>query len=300
MNKFILQIFIFLCFGADSDLFSQCNSTELLNIDKVVTNSRTGSSCNHTAQIDLLVNSKGNASACLVYTSGGAEKKICWNGGTTLSNHLVTFDADCNTSISLIAFPNPTGGGSPCSGPTAPTSFSTILPVEYVTFAATPQNDKIKLEWSTASETNNDYFTIERSGDGRIFDAIGIIDGAGNSSDELYYEFKDESPLQGINYYRINQTDFDGQYSYSEIRSVRHNGAGKIAISPRHTDGRLDINTEMKSYDVAAYSSTGQEVSRFVALSGHQSVSIESLQAGIYFIKVASGSVSETIKIVKY
>jgi hypothetical protein len=156
------------------------------------------------------------------------------------------------------------------------------------------------LTFSTASETNNDYFTIERSADGRSFDAIGEIKGAGNNTEEKHYEFTDENPLSGINYYRIKQTDFDGQYSYSEIRSVRHTGKGNVAISPRSTDGRLDISTEMESYDVAIYSSAGQEVARFAALAGHQTVSIDALQAGVYFVKVMSGAESETIRVVKY
>jgi hypothetical protein len=170
------------------------------------------------------------------------------------------------------------------------------LPVNFINFNI----ESNKLSFSTSSETNNDYFTIERSGDGRSFDAIGEIKGAGNSSEEKHYEFTDENPLPGINYYRIKQTDFDGQYSYSEIRSVRHTGKGNVAISPRSTDGRLDISTEMESYDVAVYSSAGQEVARFAALSGHQSVSIEALQAGVYFVKVMSGAESETVRVVKY
>ncbi len=170
------------------------------------------------------------------------------------------------------------------------------LPVSFSSFYA--YNNK--LSFSTASETNNDYFTIERSGDGRTFDAIGEIKGAGNSTEEKHYEFTDENPIQGINYYRIKQTDFDGQYSYSEIRSVRHTGKGNVAISPRSTDGRLDISTEMESYDVAVYSSAGQEVARFAALAGHQTVSIDALQAGVYFVKVMSGTESETVRVIKY
>ena len=175
-----------------------------------------------------------------------------------------------------------------------------VLPVEFLKFYAKTSGKTSIISFSTASETNNDYFTIERSGDGSDFDAIGEIDGAGNSSEERHYEFTDRIPLPGFNYYRIKQTDFDEKYSYSEIRSVRHYGAGKIVVSPRNTDGRLDIRTEMDSYEVAIYSSAGQEVSRFSAMSGHQSVDIESLQAGIYFVKVVSGATSETVKIVKY
>lgn len=194
------------------------------------------------------------------------------------------------------------GGGSAGTGRISAISISgnAALPVTFKNINIEIIHNKGILAFSTASETNNDYFTIERSGDGSDFDAIGEIDGAGNSSEERHYEFTDRNPLPGFNYYRIKQTDFDGKYSYSEIRSVRHYGAGNIVVSPRNTDGRLDIRTEMDSYEVAIYSSAGQEVSRFSALSGHQSVGIESLQSGIYFVKVVSGATSETVKIVKY
>jgi Secretion system C-terminal sorting domain len=174
------------------------------------------------------------------------------------------------------------------------------LPIKIKSFDVKTINNSSSLKLVTASETNNDYFTIERSGDGRSFDGIGEIKGAGNSTEEKHYEFTDENPLPGINYYRIKQTDFDGQYSYSEIRSVRHAGKENVAISPRNTDGRLDITTEMESYDVAVYSSAGQEVARFAALAGHQTVNIEALQAGVYFVKVMSGTESETVRVVKY
>lgn len=172
----------------------------------------------------------------------------------------------------------------------------TALPIKIRSFNANKTENSSFLKLVTASETNNDYFTIERSGDGRSFEAIGEIKGAGNSAEEKHYEFTDENPLPGINYYRIKQTDFDGQYSYSEIKSVQHTGHSKIVISPLHTDGRLHIHTDMQGYDVAVFSSAGQEVTRFTELSGYQSVSIESLQSGLYIVKV----LDQTFKVFKY
>ncbi|MBK8886659.1 MAG: T9SS type A sorting domain-containing protein [Saprospiraceae bacterium] len=156
-------------------------------------------------------------------------------------------------------------------------------------------NYNSNISFSTASETNNDYFTIERSGDGRSFESIGEIKGAGNSNQELSYEFVDESPLAGINYYRIKQTDFDGAYSYTEIRSVRHQ-TKNVIVSPNRTDGKLNVTSELDNYDVVIYNTGGQEVQRHMALSGDQSLSIETLQAGVYFVKV----MDQTIRILKF
>ena len=169
------------------------------------------------------------------------------------------------------------------------------LPVKFVNFDVAYKSKQSKLIFSTASETNNDFFTIERSIDGAEFDAIGEIKGAGNSSSELQYEYVDENPLPGINYYRVKQTDFDGKYSYTEIKSVRHH-VGKITISPLRTNGRLQITSTQDNYDVALYNAAGQEVFRKNRLNGDQTIDIESLEAGIYFVKI----VDQTFKIIKY
>lgn len=95
------------------------------------------------------------------------------------------------------------------------------LPVELLYFDGKVYKDKTSLTWSTATELNNDHFQIERSADGRSFDAIGKVNGAGTSYETLHYAFTDEKPLAGWNYYRLKQVDFDGQYAYSPVRAVQ-------------------------------------------------------------------------------
>lgn len=94
------------------------------------------------------------------------------------------------------------------------------LPVEYISFSAKKKNEKVLLSWQTASEYNNAYFELERSIDGRNFESLGSVKGAGNSHELLDYSFMDTSPRIGINYYRLKQIDYDGKYEYSELRSV--------------------------------------------------------------------------------
>lgn len=106
-----------------------------------------------------------------------------------------------------------------------------ILPIELLSFTANYNSDlptgqagnAVDIKWSTASETNNDFFTIERSADGMFFTEINVVDGAGNSTSVLNYSTVDGSPLSNISYYRLKQTDFNGNYSYSEIISVEKN-----------------------------------------------------------------------------
>jgi len=94
------------------------------------------------------------------------------------------------------------------------------LPVSMIGFYAEKVFDGAELTWITATENNNDYFTIERSLDGIEFEAIGKVDGAGNSNVVRTYKFSDYGPLSGIVYYRIKQTDFNGEFEYSDIISL--------------------------------------------------------------------------------
>jgi len=95
-----------------------------------------------------------------------------------------------------------------------------ILPIELVKFETIPENNSVKVKWETNSEVNNDYFTIEKSNDGTQFLPVGTVHGAGTSSATLSYSFVDDQPYQGINYYRLKQVDYDGQFTYSKTISV--------------------------------------------------------------------------------
>jgi hypothetical protein len=94
------------------------------------------------------------------------------------------------------------------------------LPIELLYFNGYPIGSSNHLVWSTASEDNNDYFTIEKTIDGIIYDQIVIIDGAGSSHSQLHYEYFDLNILNIVNYYRLKQTDYDGKFVYSPIISI--------------------------------------------------------------------------------
>jgi len=102
------------------------------------------------------------------------------------------------------------------------------LPIELLSFTAEPVNSNVNLNWRTATETNNDFYTIERSLDDQVFDTVCIVKGAGNSSSVLNYSAEDLNPLNGTSYYRLKQTDFDGKYTYSQLVPVFRNAADKI------------------------------------------------------------------------
>lgn len=106
-----------------------------------------------------------------------------------------------------------------------------ILPIELGEFTAYHNGHEVELEWTTITELNNDHFTVQRTLDGKTFEDIALVDGAGTSSQELYYSYTDRQPYQGISYYRIKQTDFDGKFEYSELISVRSGEKGLILVA---------------------------------------------------------------------
>lgn len=106
------------------------------------------------------------------------------------------------------------------SGATCPDCTS-ILPIELTRFNAERDGDYVNLTWITATERNNDYFTVEQSENGFDFVVVGYMNGAGNSSTPLAYKLIDSSPtIDKISYYRLKQTDYDGVFTYSDIVSV--------------------------------------------------------------------------------
>jgi hypothetical protein len=95
------------------------------------------------------------------------------------------------------------------------------LPIVLLHFDAAVNNEnQVDIEWLTATETNNDYFRIERTRDGVSFETVAIVDGAGNSTQSLHYTTTDAHPYNGVSYYRLTQVDFNGMQSYSEIVAV--------------------------------------------------------------------------------
>ena len=100
-------------------------------------------------------------------------------------------------------------------------NLNTVLPVQLIAFTAKPADHAVELAWSTASELNNDYFSVEKSTDGISFIEAGRLNGMGNSTVQTNYAATDMEPYPGLSYYRLKQVDFDGQRSYSPIVAVQ-------------------------------------------------------------------------------
>ena len=167
------------------------------------------------------------------------------------------------------------------------------LPVELLEFTAQFNQEKVDLSWITASETNNAFFAVERSNNGRDFEEIELIEGAGNSSHALRYEAKDNNPHTGLNYYRLKQIDFDGTYSYSEIEVVEV-VKGRVKVYPNPVADALYISLsefEKGSAHFSVSNISGKEViSGETAVNAGVSVirldEVTSLIPGTYIVRV--------------
>ena len=124
----------------------------------------------------------------------------------------------------------------------------TVLPIELLSFRADALNTAVALDWVTASESGNSHFVVERSNDGEQFSAIGQVAGAGDSYTTIEYDFSDEHPVRGINYYRLKQVDLDGGSSYSQVEAVSF-GVSIVAGTPfpNPAGETVNVNLDVKS-----------------------------------------------------
>lgn len=171
-----------------------------------------------------------------------------------------------------------------------------VLPIELMDFSAVKKDAVVLLEWSTASEINNQYFELERSIDGVDFQVIKKIDGAGNSNSILEYSYIDDSPLNGVNYYRLKQTDFDGKFSLSNIRAVRME-SGEISIYPNPTSGLVNIENYSKLKSISIADVNGKLLRTFNSSDGP--IDFSGLMNGIYFLRIETATETISKKLVK-
>ena len=180
---------------------------------------------------------------------------------------------------------------------------SSPLPIELINFEAMCDSRKVNLNWTTASETNNDYFTIERSGGAINWQIIGKVDGAGNSNQILNYSLIDAEPLQDVSYYRLKQTDFDGLFKYSSIVAVtcENNDFSTINIYPNPNIGRFTIDGVKQNAVLIIFNTLGEKMTEQNISSEKTEIYLSNLPSGIYFVQMISerGSVIQKISVNK-
>ncbi|MFT5860695.1 MAG: hypothetical protein ACI865_002809 [Flavobacteriaceae bacterium] len=165
------------------------------------------------------------------------------------------------------------------------------LPIELLSFTGLAKDTHVELHWITSSEVNNDYFNIERSEDGVNFTSISRIDGAGNSIQTLNYSTIDDRPFDGISYYRLKQTDYDGKSSYSAIEavefSVKNDFILEIYPNPFSIKTTVHTSKNIKASSLIVYNSYGRVVKQIKNISGQTfTFARENLLSGLYFMNL--------------
>jgi hypothetical protein len=210
-------------------------------------------------------------------------------GGTGSAAGTGTITSAPFATFSVFTLGNATGGTNP-------------LPIQLKSFEAKPLANKVDIQWVTASELNNDYFTLERSSDGQEFAEVVRIPGKGTKQSESVYSFLDERPIIGKSYYRLKQTDFDKKSTYSKIVLVElelgHNPV--VIVYPNPATEEL-FSVQMKGFtpeetvQIKLSDSMGRTVltdqTRVGASELHEiKISKTGLAPGVYILIVSSRS----------
>lgn len=183
------------------------------------------------------------------------------------------------------------GGDGDITGPGVldENSSNGVLPIELISFNANLNGEVVEILWATASETNNEFYTLERSDDGVNWDIIGEVDGAGNSSERLDYNFTDFDPTPGLSYYRLKQTDYDGKLEYFAPVVVLYEPDNLFKVFPNPTVDVIQLTTssDLKNARILIKDLGGKLKISNVAYSPHQaSVDLTALPTGVYILEI--------------
>jgi parallel beta-helix repeat protein len=161
---------------------------------------------------------------------------------------------------------------------------SPVLPVTFVSVRALEHFGAIRIEWSTASESNNSHFEVQKSEDGSVFYTIGIVKSKGNTTQLNAYNFDDNKPNRGINYYRIKQVDVDGKSELTKVISVDWNTHQGLQVFPNPAKDKLVIACESTSY-YKIINIFGHEIMNGQLSDNQTELDISALPSGLYWVK---------------
>jgi hypothetical protein len=232
----------------------------------------------HHHQLGHIINTAGVMHFSIA--NGQVKRLINTNdeaGGDYVMSHSIINDPCSPAAMTMISGPAP--GCAP-------------LPVELISFDAVLNNKReVDLLWTTASEINNHYFSVERSVDLFTFTEVAHVNGAGNSSSLQTYTAKDEHPLKGTSYYRLHQVDFDGTSTHTNYRAIylEDEEINNIRIVPNPAIDFISLSLPDNSYhEIRIYDLSGKMVVS-KTINEEDLISIEQLENGLYFIQ-AMGS----------
>lgn len=239
----------------------------------------------NTAHLRFLVDDDGN------FANGGTQ--CYYNGDGTgivisYSNPTITISNISTTHIPNNAFKFVT---------IASINIATPLPVEVVAFQAEKNSKKtVDLTWQTVSERNNDFFTIYKSSDAQNWDYFGSMDGAGNSNSILNYYLEDPAPYTGNNYYKLTQTDFNGETTEIGTRVVSFENGTNYSLYPNPASGLCTIGgVNNETFKASIYNQFGALVA---IVENNNSIDTKSFAEGVYYVQIEDNFGLQNLKLV--
>lgn len=176
------------------------------------------------------------------------------------------------------------------------------MPVELLSFKAELIDKAVKLKWVTASETNNDYFTLERSRNGYTWEILANIVGHGTTNSANAYEYLDENPFDGIIYYRLKQTDFDGANEELGIIAVDFSSSENIVVLPNQSNSGIILLMNGCATDVSVniIDISGRLIEKRIVKTGTSKEEIELKSkngSGLYMVNISTGMTNLSKKV---
>lgn len=182
---------------------------------------------------------------------------------------------------------------------------SAVLPIKLLAFTAEPQGDDNVLAWVSSEEINSSHFEVERSSDAKVFNAIGRVAAAGNTSTPQHYRFIDALPSAGKNFYRLKMVDKDGAIAYSPTRLLENTATiTRLYPNPAKDFVQLAISSNNNgTCQFTLVSADGKRVkTQYIPVAGGTTahkVDISQLSAGIYFAEITVNGKTKRVKLVK-
>ncbi|NUM49501.1 MAG: T9SS type A sorting domain-containing protein [Flavobacteriales bacterium] len=172
------------------------------------------------------------------------------------------------------------------------------LSVEMLSFTGVNMGSKNMLDWVTVSEKEFNYFEIQRSADAENFVTLGRMKAMNNKNIHFTYVFNDDSPAEGVNYYRLKQVDLEGKFEYSEIISIQMGSNEKLSVKniyPNPTSGQINIDVfsdaetalEIKLTDLLGKTVYTEMVQTAKGLNVFR-ISEEKIPDGMFFLSLVS------------
>ncbi|HXB45763.1 MAG TPA: ice-binding family protein [Puia sp.] len=251
-----------------------------------------------TSTIHLL----NGASACNVFW--GAEGAISMAAGTTMSGTLIANNGAISMGAGGVLDGRmfSTTGAASIYGVSMPISNCFILPIDLLSFTVACNNHNAVLKWSTATETNNNYFTGEQSADGIEWQVVGTVAAASNSTSLHSYSLTDNIPGNAISYYRLKQTDFNGDYKYgivAHMEGCRADAQEHLGLYPNPSTGKFTVSftgDRDKVYSTEIFDSLGQKV--YGSMGYQPMLDLSDKKPGVYFVEVHLYSKITIMKII--